>query len=113
MAVGSLAEMSIALACCCAAGLMYCTWASGLAVCGPTWEYLPPMASTAVLPPESLASKYGLPRFFGMNTTFSGLLEPEAVPPEDDDPVDALLRPVRASATDRVAAPIKTPRLLK
>jgi hypothetical protein len=38
------------------------------------------------------------------------LLEPEASPPEDDDPVEALLHPVRASATDRLAAPIKTPR---
>src|ERR1700750_2968923 len=71
------------------------------------------MAWTAALPPASLASKYGFPRFFGMNTTLRGLLEPEALLPEDDDPVEALLHPVRASATDRVAAPIKPPRRLR
>src|SRR4051794_24595422 len=85
---------------------MYCTWASGLAVCGPTSENVPPRASTAALPPASLASKYGLPRFFGMKTTFS--LAAALLLPADGEslPVSALLHPAATNASARVAPTI-------
>ena len=57
IALGSLAETTSPLMPCCAAVLMYCTWASGLPSCGPTSANVPPNSSTAFLPPASLVSK--------------------------------------------------------
>ena len=56
-ASGSLADITIADVCFCASVSMYCACASGLASCGPTWEYVPPNSLTAASPPASLMSK--------------------------------------------------------
>ncbi len=56
-ASGSLAETTSALTPCWAAVLMNGTWASGLAVSGPTSSNVPPNSSTAFSPPASLVSK--------------------------------------------------------
>src|SRR6478735_8608579 len=69
IASGSLADTTSAFTPCCAAVLMNWTWASGVAVSGPTSSNLPPNSSTAFLPPLLLVSKYGLPRFLGRKVT--------------------------------------------
>ena len=57
MAVGSLAETTRLSTPCWAAVLMNGTWASGVAVSGPTISKLPPNSSDALVAPVALASK--------------------------------------------------------
>jgi hypothetical protein len=88
IALGSLAETTSALVPCWAAVLMNGTCASGLAASGPTSLNVPPNSVTASLPPLSLVSKYGLPRFFGRNVTLILSLDPPLPlePPLSDPP---------------------------
>ena len=99
MALGSLADTTSALVPCWAAVLMNGTCASGLAWSGPTSLKVPPNSSTAVLPPLSLVSKYGLPRFLGRNVT--EMSPPD--PPEPPEPPSALEPPQAEVSRARLA----------
>src|SRR3954468_19858781 len=94
IALGLLAGTTRALVPCCAAVLMNGTCASGLAASGPTSLKVPPNLVTAVLPPLSLVSKYGLRRFLGRQVT--EMLSPD---PPLPDPEPPSLEPPHAEVT--------------
>src|SRR5690348_7120460 len=80
MAFGSLAARTMAPVCCWVAVWMNDDCDVALASVGPTSWNLPLNSWTAVLPPESDAWKYLLPRLFGMKVTELLPLAPD--PPE-------------------------------
>src|SRR5437016_3974222 len=84
MALGSSAEMTIALTCCVVRVWMYGTWAAPLASDGPTCLKVPPSVLAASWPPEAATSKYALFTCFGRKAMLSLLLVDEELllPPQ-------------------------------